>query len=448
MLAASTLAVVSVVLLFAVGAVGFSVEIIWENVPGAALVIVVAVLSFSAMGLAIAAWAPSFQAAVAMANGFVIPLAFVSDMFLVGAELPGWLDSLGWVFPLKPLVNELGAAFNPFVDYSVGWAHLATIVAWGLLGTALFVWGVRRSTQERGSTTASGSAGTTGRGSTKDAAPRRDGRPSATALITDQVVHTQRGQWRDWSATVFGVALPVFLVLLIPMVFSGEDTGSSADIAQTVAASMTMYGVAVISFVNMPTSIAEARDEGVLKRWAGAPLPTWAILAGRVVAAIGLALILWVAAYALAVPIYDVVVPSSWPSALLMLLLSATSFVALGMAVVSLVHGQQAVLAVCLGSLLMLAFVSEIFLVDVDLPPVLDAISWIFPLRSAVRGFSEALAADAAGIVLSPAYVAVVTAWGVLGAIITMARFSNLPSAQRPASDENAADGGERVTVR
>jgi ABC-2 type transport system permease protein len=438
-LAASALALVSVALLFAVGAVGFDVEIIWENMGGAALVIIVAVLSFSAMGLAIAAWAPSFQAASAMANGFVIPLAFISDMFLVGADLPDWLDTVGWVFPLKPLVNELGDAFNPFVDYSLEWAHVATILAWGLIGAVLFVWGISRSTQERGPTGPRSPSGSADRGSAKDATPRRDGRPSAVALITDQVVHTQQGQLRDWSASVFGLALPLFLILLIPLVFSGEDTGTRTEIAQTVAASMTMYGVAVISYVNMPTSIAEARDAGVLKRWAGAPLPTWAILAGRVVAAIALALVLWVLAYALAVPIYDVVIPSSWPSALLMLLLAATSFVALGMAVVSLVHGQQAVLAVCLGSLLVLAFISEIFLVDVELPPVIDAISWIFPLRHAVRGFSEALAADASGIVLSPENIAVIAAWGILGALVTMARFTNLPS-EKPTPSEAEAE--------
>ncbi len=39
MLAATALAVTSVLLLFTVGAVGFEVEIIWENMPGAALVV-------------------------------------------------------------------------------------------------------------------------------------------------------------------------------------------------------------------------------------------------------------------------------------------------------------------------------------------------------------------------------------------------------------------------
>ena len=105
-----------------------------EPSPAVVVTVLVAAMSFSALGLALAAWAPSMQAAVALANGIVISLAFVSDLFVVGA-LPGWMDAVGWIFPLKHLVNTLGDAFNPYLT-GAGFArdHLAVIAAWGVVG--------------------------------------------------------------------------------------------------------------------------------------------------------------------------------------------------------------------------------------------------------------------------------------------------------------------------
>jgi ABC-type multidrug transport system permease subunit len=169
----------------------------------------------------------------------------------------------------------------------------------------------------------------------------------------------------------------------------------------------------------------------VLKRWAGTPLPTWAILAGRTLSAILLALVLWVLAYTLAVPLYGVVVPSSWPSAFVVLVVSTAAFSALGMAVVTLVRGEQAGLAVCLGSIITLSFISDIFIIDADFPPVLNAISWAFPLRHAVTAFTDALAADASGLVIGWGNLAVVALWGLAGLLVVLTRFTAEPRTSR-----------------
>lgn len=430
-LAGSLLAAFSVVLLVSVGVVLYDLQVYWAQMPGAVLTLVVAMLSFSTLGLALAALAPSLQAATAMANGFVIPLAFISDMFIIAGDLPDWLEAVGWFFPLKHLVYALGDAFDPFEDAGFDVTHVLVIAAWGLGGALLFLWGIRRTTsaadgagtggrgEPSGPESATGSSGRAG-----DRSPRRDGRPGAPALVADQVRHANQAQWRDWSSPVFGLGMPVFLVLLLPTVFSGGDGELRLEIAQTVAATMTIYGAGVIAVVNMPSFIAEAREAGVLKRWAGTPLPTWAILSGRAVAAMLMALLVMVLAYALAVPLYGVVVPPSWPSGLVVLLFSTACFSALGMAIVSLVHGEQSVLAVGLGSLITLSFVSDIFIIGADFPDWLDAISWFFPLRHAVNALVDAMAADASGVVLGWDHLAVIAAWGLAGVLVVLTRFN------------------------
>jgi ABC-type multidrug transport system permease subunit len=254
-------------------------------------------------------------------------------------------------------------------------------------------------------------------------------------------------QWRDWSSPFFGIAFPALFVLLLPTVFAADDPEFRLEVAQTVAASMTIYGAAVVSYVNMPQGLAEARDQGVLKRWAGTPLPTWAVFGGRAVSSLWLSLLALLAVYLLAVPVYGVTVPSSWPSALLVLVVTVVSFAALGMAVVSLVHGAQSALAVCLGSLITLSFFSDIFIVGAEFPPWLDVVSYVFPLRHAVNAFSDAMAADASGWVVDAGHLAVVAAWGVAGLLVTLRWFSSTPRTRRPttgALTQSEADVNEQ----
>jgi len=439
-LAGTLLAFVAVTVLFAIGVLAYDLQILWARMPAALVMIVVSAMSFSALGLAVAALAPSAQAAIAMANGIVIPLAFLSDMFVVG-ELPDWLATIGWLFPLKHLVNALGDAFNPFLDTSGLYLdHLAVIVAWGVVGALLALWGIRRETAraESGGPPQSrpGQESVARLASGPDARPRRSGRPSPVALVSDQLRHANSLQWRDWSSPFFGIAFPALFVMLLPTVFAADDPVFRLEVAQTVAASMTIYGAAVVSYVNMPQGLAEARDQGVLKRWAGTPLPTWAIFGGRAVSSLWLSLLALLAVYLLAVPVYGVTVPSSWASALVVLAVTVVCFSALGMAVVSLVHGAQSALAVCLGSLITLSFFSDIFIVGAEFPPWLDLVSYVFPLRHAVNAFSDAMAPDASGWVIDVGHLAVVLAWGVAGLLVTLRWFSSTPRA-RPRADRD-----------
>ncbi|MBC7292133.1 MAG: ABC transporter permease, partial [Actinotalea sp.] len=143
--AAVLLGLGSTVLVIGAGTAFYGVQVIGRTVPAVLVTLLVAGMSFAALGLAAGAWLPP-QTASAVTSGLVIVLAFVSDLFTFGGTMPAWMTTLGWVFPLKHLVNALGDAFNPYLDGGGwGWDHLAVIALWGLVGAALAVWGLRRA---------------------------------------------------------------------------------------------------------------------------------------------------------------------------------------------------------------------------------------------------------------------------------------------------------------
>ena len=422
--AAMLLGLASTLLILGVGAVAYDVQVIGRTVASVILTLVVAALAFAALGLAVALLAPTPQATQAVTNGIVFPLAFVSDIFAIGGDIPRWMSTLGWIFPLKHLVNALGDAFNPFLSGN-GFApdHLAVIAAWGLGGAVVTIVLLRR---EREAVAARG-AEPGRRSRAADRTPRRTARPSAIALLRDQVAHVSTALWRDASAVFFAVAFPVILVVIIPALNGGRDATLSdgRQLAAFFAATMATYGAAVTCYVNMPEAVARSRGLKVLKREHGAPLPKAALLLGHVVGAIWVSVLTLLAVYLVAGVLFGVGVPSRWWAVLLSFLLASACFAALGLALVSLIRAADSVTGVALGTLLPLAFLSDIFLVGAELPQAIDVVSWIFPLRHATRAMTLAAAPeDFSGSGLQFDHLGVLLAWTVAGAAIVAWRFT------------------------
>lgn len=136
-LAAVGVALVSLVLVALAGVVVYDVEIVWAKVPALLVYVVLGVACFSALGLALAGLAPNERAADTLANVTLLPLAFVSDIFIIG-DLPAVLDTIGWIFPLKHLANAVAGTFNPTVA-GLGWdaGYLLALTAWLIVGLLL-----------------------------------------------------------------------------------------------------------------------------------------------------------------------------------------------------------------------------------------------------------------------------------------------------------------------
>jgi ABC-2 type transport system permease protein len=134
------IALIGVVIMMAVGALVFDVKISLSTLPAAVLTFVVGSASFAALGLAVAGLAPNGDSAPAVANATILPLAFISDVFIAIEDPPAWLDTVGNLFPLKHFVRAFQDAFSPFTtDAAFRWGHLAVMALWGVVGVALAV---------------------------------------------------------------------------------------------------------------------------------------------------------------------------------------------------------------------------------------------------------------------------------------------------------------------
>jgi len=404
---AVVLAGLAVALVFAVGVGAYDVRIVWRTVPASVLTLLVGVTAFAALGLAAASVLRSSSAVQSVTNGLLITLAFISDVFVVGGQLPDWLGRIGWFFPLRHFADALSDAFNPYLPgtgFAVG--HLAVLAVWGLAGVLVaarwFSWEPHRAF----GSASRGVAGGSGRGGLRVTTP---GRPSAGRSLRTQTGYALLELRRDASSVFFAVAFPVLLLALFPVLMGGVSTTEAAGI---MLPAMMTYGLAVTAYATLPAPIAQARERGALLRLAGTPMPRWAYLAGRVAAALAATSATALALLAVAVLGYRVPVDAArLPALAVAFLLGVFCFAALGLAVLTLVRGAQAVIAVTLGTLLPLCFISDVFVVGVAMPQPLAAIADVLPLRHTVHALRAALDPGLGGTGFAWADLGVLAAW-------------------------------------
>jgi ABC-2 type transport system permease protein len=110
------------------------------------VVLVVGSASFCALGLAMTAAIPNADASPALVNATVLPLLFLSGIFVpLGDDAPTWIVWIGRVFPVKHFADGLQAGF---LGTTFHWSDVLVVAAWGLAGlllaTRFFSWEPRR----------------------------------------------------------------------------------------------------------------------------------------------------------------------------------------------------------------------------------------------------------------------------------------------------------------
>lgn len=119
--------------LLGVTAAVMGVRIPLNRVVDGVLVVLVSTACFAALGLALLTVVRRAQAAIAVSLGTLLPVAFFSGVFVVGADLPRTLEVAGNVLPLKHAAQALAWAVRPERS-AYPWLDLAVLGAWLVVG--------------------------------------------------------------------------------------------------------------------------------------------------------------------------------------------------------------------------------------------------------------------------------------------------------------------------
>lgn len=140
------IAVLMVVVMLALGRVAYDVHVAPEHLAWLVGAVLIGAAAFSCLGMALAALTPSTEAAPALANVVVLPLYFISGVFVPVQSLPPWLRQVATALPVKPFVEVISWPYDP--SPAAPWTALGLLALWGALGLAvaarMFRWTPRR----------------------------------------------------------------------------------------------------------------------------------------------------------------------------------------------------------------------------------------------------------------------------------------------------------------
>ncbi len=134
-LTASAVAVMLVVVVTVLGRLVYGVELPGRTLPGVVLTVLVGTASLCSLGFALTAAIPSENAAPAVTNAIVLPLYFISGIFIPTDEIPDAMQTVAGFFPVKHLFDAMLYAFDPVTQGSgIRAGDLLVMAAWGLAG--------------------------------------------------------------------------------------------------------------------------------------------------------------------------------------------------------------------------------------------------------------------------------------------------------------------------
>jgi ABC-2 type transport system permease protein len=128
------------VVLLVIGWAAYGASIPRHTAPAFVLDIIVGAVVFCCLGFALATLISNVDAVQPVVWAIVLPLCFISGIFIPISALPAWLARIGYVFPVHPLAAALLEAYNPHTTGSgLNWGYLAILAAWGVAGLIIAV---------------------------------------------------------------------------------------------------------------------------------------------------------------------------------------------------------------------------------------------------------------------------------------------------------------------
>ncbi|HET6830959.1 MAG TPA: ABC transporter permease [Solirubrobacterales bacterium] len=129
-----------VVIVTLLGNVLYGVPVPTTTIPALLLTLVVGTFAFCSLGIALSIAIPSEQAAPPITNFTVLPLYFLSGVFVPETEIPDGVLTFASVFPIRPFFQAFLTAYDPLTaGAGFDWGHLAVVAAWGVAGTLVAV---------------------------------------------------------------------------------------------------------------------------------------------------------------------------------------------------------------------------------------------------------------------------------------------------------------------
>jgi ABC-2 type transport system permease protein len=221
--------------------------------------------------------------------------------------------------------------------------------------------------------------------------------------------------WRNPAAAFFNFALPLVFLALLGAIYAGDR-----DVLEVLLPGIAGMAVVSSTFVAIAHNLVFLREQGILKRLRGTPMPSSSYLGALAAHAVTNAAVQLTVIVLAGRLVFDV----GWPADVLALVVFAaagvTCFALLGVALAHAIPNADSAPAYVNAAFLPLIVISGVFYDADEAPAFLRDIAEALPLTHLIDGLSGAMVTGAA----HPSDLIVVGLWAAAGAVLAVRGFS------------------------
>lgn len=231
---------------------------------------------------------------------------------------------------------------------------------------------------------------------------------------------------------IFTFAFPVVFLFLFASIFHDDMANTGSTASQYYVASMIAAGIMSTSFQSLGISIAIERDDKVLRRLRGTPMPPAAYFLGKIWLVLVTGLLETAVLLVFGTTVYGVDLPSDvtgWLTLGWIFVLGITGCALLGIAISSVPKSGKSATSVVVLPFLVLQFISGVYILIDTVPNWMLTIGSFFPLKWMCQGLRGVFLPDAAAA-LEPAgsweygrIALVLGAWCIGGLVLCLLTF-------------------------
>jgi ABC-2 type transport system permease protein len=240
---------------------------------------------------------------------------------------------------------------------------------------------------------------------------------STGALAWSQFRFERRMFWRNPSAAFFNFMLPLLFLVLIAAVY-----GPGQQDLNVLVPGLAGMAVMSTTFTALAFNMTFLREQGILKRVRGTPMPPSAYFAGVIGnsvlnAMIQVALVILVGHYA-----YGGALPHNWATLAVFTVVGVATFATLGIAFAQVIPNFDAAPAYTNAVFLPLIFISGVFYSSDSMPRFLKVIAEVLPLKHVIDGLHAGVVTGK-GLGATADALVILLAWLAFGLWVVFRRF-------------------------
>lgn len=219
-------------------------------------------------------------------------------------------------------------------------------------------------------------------------------------LGVNRTLYELKTYFRQGDSVFFTFLFPVVFLTIFSVAFGDGSFGpdeNALSAAEYYLPGMLAAGLLLSGLQNLAIDIAAEKSDGTLKRLAGSPLPVYSYFMGKIGQVLITGILQAILLLGVAGLVFQVALPTEperWFTFAWVFLLGVTTSAILGIALSGLPRSGKSATAVILPIVLILQFISGVYLAFSQLPEWLQNVASVFPLKWMAQGMRAAFLPD------------------------------------------------------